>query len=243
MIIEEISISDAAVVNSLVSRAFQYQAPHSFFDDFPVWASDQVTRLGIYDDENLISHVGFRLAEMRSSRGIKKIALIGAVATDEKYRGKGHSTTLLKEAIKRIEAAKCEWSILWGSEHEFYAKLGFELAGVQARAPLSSFEFPLSGLTDSTIKKGLNEAIFKLLCSTQEGIVLKEKDRTWLFAHKTVQWFSVDHPFAFVGYERGMDLKNIVHDMAAIFEACKRSCFKFILKTQTQKSLAPRRDF
>ncbi len=207
-----LSIQESPLVNQLVSKAFQYVAPHTFFDDFPIWASTEVTRLGTFDGNTLVSHVGIRFAEMKTGSKVEKVALIGAVATLASHRGKGLSTNLLKEAIRLIENEKCTWSFLWGSEHDFYAKLGFQLAGKQARGPVSLLSLPLTGLVDQEIKTGLNEKIFESLCEPKDGLIIAEKDRSWVFAHKTVNWLHVENPFAFVAYGRGMDLRHIVHE-------------------------------
>ncbi|MBC7397664.1 MAG: GNAT family N-acetyltransferase [Bdellovibrionales bacterium] len=234
MIIREIPSDQARFVNELVSSAFDYQAPHTFFHDFPIWASNGVTRLGIFEDETLLSHVGVRFAEIRTSSGSEKIALIGAVATDAKHRGKGLSTELMKEALKRIDAQKCSWSILWGSEHGFYAKLGFNLAGIQTRAPLAKLSFAPKDLVSTEIKVGLTDAILKSLFSTQHGIVLTEADTGWIKAHKTVAWLSIDQPFAFAAFERGMDLQHIVHESGGD----ARSLEKILFRIYSNDSLA-----
>ena len=213
MEMRDVYASQYAQVNDLVSAAFQYPAQHFFFDDFPIWGSSLVTRLGVFDGPKLVSHVGIRFAEMQTGAGSEKIALIGAVATDEKYRGQGHSTALLKEALKRIDAAKYSWSFLWGSEHAFYGKLGFQLYGVQARARLSDLEVQSRNLISKSIQSGFTDEIFKALCNTKIGIRLKAEDRTWIAQQKTVKWYYLEKPFAFIAYEKGMDLKNIVHEM------------------------------
>jgi len=220
MEVREISSNESSLVNQLVSKAFQYTFPHSFFDDFPVWASDGVTRLGLFDQGRLLSHVGVRFTEMRVGPDRIPVALIGAVATDENARGKGHSTHLLKTALKMIDARKTKWSFLWGSEHEFYGKLGFVLQGVQGRALLSELKSTVAPPSD--VREGLTEEIFKSLMTPANGIPIKPEDHDWVFKHKTVKWYSLRQPFAFVAYERGMDLKDIVHETGGTREGIQR---------------------
>ncbi len=222
MEIREISPEESSLVNQLVSSAFQYQPPHAFLDDFPVWASDQSIRLGLFDQGRLLSHVGIRFTEMRVDETSVPVALIGAVATDEKSRGKGYSTTLLKASLKKIDERGTQWSFLWGSEHDFYAKLGFELKGLQARALLSDLSNQASSATSTEVTEGLTEAIFQSLTTPKNGVPVKEKDRDWVFKHKTVKWYSLKQPFAYLAYERGMDLKNIVHETGGDAEGIKK---------------------
>jgi GNAT superfamily N-acetyltransferase len=213
-------------INALVSKAFGYLPPHTFFDDFPVWDDESVIRLGILENQELISHVGVRLTQMKTSQTLDRVALIGAVATDARFRGQGLSTSLLREAIQISENQNCSFSILWGSEHEFYAKLGFTLQGVQARAPLSSLELNLKNFPLREIKTGLTEKIFKSLGSQKNGIALTEKDRSWFFQHKTVHWFYLEEPFAFVGYERGLDLPQHVHEFGGDIAGIQKILFQ-----------------
>lgn len=204
-----------AELNALVSEAFGYQVPHTFLDDFPVWAShlSSVMRLGIYERSDLIAHVGIRYAEMQTDAGLTPVALIGAVATDPHFRKQGLSTELMTEALKLIDEKKSAWTFLWGSEHDFYAKFGFRLQGKQARAPIAQFSIQNGLRISPTIHIGLTETIFQTLLKEKAGIRLTEADRGWIFEHKTIQWLSIASPFAFVAYEKGMDLKHMVHEM------------------------------
>jgi len=208
---QELTDQHLSDVNRLVSRAFGYSGSHTYFDDFPIWKSHQVVRLGILHEQTLISHVGIHFAEIRGTSGTVPVALIGAVATDENHRGHGYSSTLMKEAIRQIEEKGCEWIFLWGSEHEFYEKLGFLLAGSQSRVLLASLP-EVETHRHVQIKTGLTETIFEFLKNRETGVVLKDADREWYFSHSTVKWFYLENPFAFVAFERGMDLPHLVHE-------------------------------
>ena len=219
---KEIKSTDSNEVNELVSKAFGYIEPHSFFDDFPIWVTplSEIVRLGIKVEHKLVSHVGIRFCDMQIEGSLMPVALIGAVATDEKYRGKGLSTSLLNEALALIDKRGCEWSLLWGSEHNFYARLGFKLEGQQTRVSIAhlpgnlknKFNFIPSAGEFAKISVGFTEAIFNYLVQEKSGIKIYLKDRPWIFAHKTIQWLSINDPFSFIAFERGMDLKHIVHE-------------------------------
>ena len=209
---ELLETARAGLVDELVTRSFGYPAGRRFFEDFPVGGSSEVERLGLIDHGKLISHVGIRKCEMQTSKGPERVALIGAVATDERHRGRGFSSFLLQEALRRIEAAGCTWSILWGSEHEFYAKQGFHLEGTQWRFLISDLSVPVSGLQSTPPLEGMNERIWSALLARKSGIRFQRSDRDWVFAHRSVRWLSFAEPFSYVAYERGMDLKHIVHE-------------------------------
>ncbi len=209
--IRELIEAEIPQLNKLVSESFGYMSPHSFFEDFPIWESSLVKRLGIFEGETLIAHVGMRFCEMKTSSGKIPVVMVGAVATAETHRGKGLSTKLLNEACKISEERGCDWTILWGSEHDFYHKFGFELRGEQFQAPLASLEnLPENKIPH--VKRGWTPQIFDFLSTTKNGIALTEKDREWVSNHQTVNWFYHEEPFAFAGFERGLDLPNIVHE-------------------------------
>jgi predicted N-acetyltransferase YhbS len=233
--IQELTDHDLNDVNQLVSNAFGYQAPHAFFDDFPIWKSNQVVRLGILHEKKLVSHVGIHFAEIHGSDTTHKVALIGAVATDLNHRGQGYSSNLLKEAIRRAEEKKCEWIFLWGSEHEFYEKLGFLLAGSQSRVLLAALPHVLTH-RDPRVKTGLTDQIFNFLVNRKTGMVLKPEDRDWFFSHKTVKWFYTEAPFAFVAFERGLDLPHLVHEWGGDEEQLK-VLFSHVLSFDPQAQL------
>lgn len=239
--ITELTAQYSQAVNMLVSQAFGYQPPHAFFDDFPVWNSDRVLRLGILVDEELVSHVGIQFTEIYDHlQKLHSVALIGAVATDEAHRRKGYSNQLLKDAIRRAEEKNCEWIFLWGSEHEFYEKLGFLLAGSQSRALIASLPNVVTHRYPN-IKSGLTDQIFEYLVEQKNGIHLTAADRPWFFAHKTVKWLYLDNPFAFVAFERGMDLPHLIHEWGGDADQLK-VLFSHVLSFDPQAQLLGRRD-
>ena len=243
MELRDIDHTQIGAVNTLVSEAFGYPAPHTFFDDFPVWASDRAARIGFFDQGKLVSHVGMRFCSMRTLRGDISMALIGAVATHTHYRGQGLSTRLLQEAIKRSEEQNCSWMLLWGSEHEFYKKLRFDLNGRQFRVPIATLpriELPENPVKNSLlIQTGLTDLIFHFLCDQKSGIALSDQDRSWFFSHKTVKWFYIEKPFAFVAFERGMDLLHIVHEWGGDLDSLK-ILFSHILAIDPQATVLGR---
>lgn len=120
---------------------------------------------------------------------------------------------MLQEALRRIDADGCDWSLLWGSEHDFYGKQGFRLEGTQWRFLISDLSIPVQGLLHSEPPgEGLSERIWSDLLSRKTGIRFRPEDRDWVFSHRTVRWLWLPEPFSYVAYERGMDLKHIVHE-------------------------------
>jgi predicted N-acetyltransferase YhbS len=223
--IREIPLPGANQVDTLVSRAFSYPGESRYFDDFPVWNSNAVTRLGAFVGTRLVSHAGIRFTTMKTPEGPVPIALIGAVATDSAFRGRGISSLVLKEALGRADDHGAEWTLLWGSEREFYQKFGFSPEGTQARALIADLAISPRGLGDASVRTGMHDAIFSDFLSRRTGIEFTPDDKPWVLAHKTVEWSSYERPLAYVAYQRGLDLKNIVHEHGGDPEGVKRLLF------------------
>jgi len=185
--------------------------------------------------------VGIRFCKMLTSSNVTfSIAMVGAVATSESFRGRGLSSKLLKEACRLSEEQNCDWTILWGSEHEFYKKFGFELQGEQFQAPLET----LDNLPENNIprvKRGWNPKIFDHLLLVKNGILLEEKDREWMSNHSTVNWFYQDEPFAFAGFERGLDLPHILHEFGGNRKSLQE-IFAYILSLDLEATLLGTRE-
>ena len=210
----EVSARDTGQVDDLVSESFGYSPPHRYFDDFPVWSAPGVLRLGGYSGNRLVSHVGIHFRNVRSGGTRTPVALIGAVATLESFRGRGLVSSLMRLALSKADLAGCTWSLLWGSEHDFYAKFGFKLSGTQARARLATLS-PAGFRTfnpNLEIHSGLCQGILDDFQNRTTGIEFTPSDREWLARQTTVTWESIKEPFAFIGYGRGMDLKGMVHE-------------------------------
>lgn len=208
--VQEIPTAQAAGVDALVSTAFGYKTPHRYFQDFPVWGSDAVKRFGLFHGGKLASHVGIRITEI----GTTRVGLVGGVATDAHHRGHGLSSRLLEHVIEYGHTQKCEWLVLWGSEHAFYSKFGFNLTGVQTRIRLADLVPAGKPQKSVYMKDGYTPKIFDWLLAHRDpnSVTWRPSDRGWFEKHQTVKWFWIENPFTFVGFERGMDLPHIVHE-------------------------------
>ncbi len=99
-----------------------------------IWAQiqkdDKITYLGAYENDQLIATCFLTIIPNLSNQG-RPIGFIENVVTDEKWRGKGVGTKLLKEAIAMAKARNCykvflESGIARTDAHEFYKSLGFD---------------------------------------------------------------------------------------------------------------------
>jgi hypothetical protein len=142
-----------------------------------------------------------------------KVGLIGAVATDPAFRGQGLASRLTEELVERASQAGAELALLWGSEHKMYARLGFQLAGTQIRAPLSALS--LGDPSKVSITTGWRDELFARIRERERGVVLGDADIRWYREHKNVLWYRAEENgriMAYAALGRGIDLSNIVHE-------------------------------
>ena len=91
---------------------------------------DKITYLGAYENDQLIATCFLTIIPNFSNQG-RPIGFIENVVTDEKWRGKGVGSQLLKTAIELAKEQNCykvflESGITRTGAHDFYRSLGFD---------------------------------------------------------------------------------------------------------------------
>lgn len=220
MLVDVIQGAEAnAKLGALLDTAFPVSAGGHFFDDFPVWderkdpGPGEILRVGIFEGRELVTSACVRLAGLRAAAGrTVPVCLIGAVATASSHRGQGLASQAVQFAVQWAEERGAVLSLLWGSEHSLYRKLGFEPCGEQILLPLSTFNTEGFG---ADVSEGWQPGIFETLKLRDSGLVLEHKDYRWYSAHKNVRWFWVGEakrPRAYAALGRGVDLHDVVHE-------------------------------
>lgn len=206
---------------SLLDRCFPVPPGAHFFDDFPVWAlpsSPSILKLGVMDGAQVVGSTGARLVQVK---GVGKCALVGAVAIDPKYRGKGFASDLVTVARDWAFQNGASQVFLWGSEHTLYERLGFKLAGLQVRVSLAGLDL---GVPAPYYGTGWTPSLYGVLGRRTGGIELTPSDLSWVEAHKNVKWFwlGASHsPTAYLALGKGIDLQGIVHEWGGEPEALR----------------------
>ncbi|OFZ54607.1 MAG: hypothetical protein A2428_06100 [Bdellovibrionales bacterium RIFOXYC1_FULL_54_43] len=213
---------------NLLDKAFGAVEGAHFFDDFPVWDErygnpDQVLRAGVFAGKrrDLICSSSVRLADLRISPARQlSVAIIGAVATDPRYRGHGFASRAVSLCVEWAAQRGAVAAFLWGSEHALYRRLGFELCGEQVRLPLRALT-RLASAKRTAVHAGWCSGISECLKTRPYGLVVHDSDLAWLKAHKNVRWFwtgDSSRPSAYAGLGRGMDLCGLVHEWGGATE-------------------------
>jgi len=216
-----------------LNQAFPVPDGESFFRDFPVW--DPTRKLDvIYEIETeaggesgsaaLMATAAARVVRIRplDGSGDRKVGIIGAVATDPRYRNQGLASRAVSRLVARLEEQGIRQQVLWGGEADLYKALGFEPRGVQARVPLRRVvpaEWMVRGcaLVDGLkIGSGWTPGLIEAMRGRVGGIVLSESDAEWLSAHQAVEWRWIatadGRVVAYAALGRGIDLPNLVHE-------------------------------
>jgi GNAT superfamily N-acetyltransferase len=212
-------------LSALLDRSFGLKPTERFLDDFPVWEpglARSVTRWGVYVGERLVATAGLREARMKTADGAgMKVGLVGGVATDPEYQGKGLASRLISSILVHAQSRGVQTLILWGSQHELYRRHGFELSGVQARTPLSNLV--LAGETVD-FNTGYRPEIFESRRGHSCGLDLATEDHLWFSRHRNVLWCWTGEPghvTAYAAIGRGIDLPGMIHEWGGSPEALR----------------------
>ena len=243
----------------LLNRAFPVPAGGCFFDDFPVWdpardtSTSRVARMGVLDPEgSLLSMAAVRLATLSAGPSSHlSVAIIGAVATNERARGQGLASKTVASALQWATQQGAALALLWGDEHSLYRKLGFELCGEQILAPLAFLKLPaLPTGNDSEsilqLGRGWTPGLLECLRERTGGIKLNVDDEGWLAAQKNVEWYWLGpalKPRAYAAIGRGIDMENIVHEWGGEPAALQMILSHLLVERPGSSLLGPRELF
>lgn len=210
-----------AQFSALLDQGFQIPAGSHFFNDFPIWDEslapvNQTLRIGIFHHETLVACAGLRMAGLKANGGgVLPIGMIGAVATHESWRGRSLATQLVSYLVDHAKKQGAAITMLWGSEHSLYEKLGFQLCGTQVRIPLMTLDLGQGPAPGARIGMGWNPALLGCMQRRTAGLALSQNDLLWLSSHKNVHWLwsgNPASPSAYLAVNRGIDLFGMVHE-------------------------------
>lgn len=213
--------------SNLLDLSFNLSGDAHFLSDFSVWAGEEarggVIRVGAFGPAGrLAGCAAARTATCYASNGKIKLGIIGAVATDPLYRGRGVASDAVSFLLKWLESQDVAMTVLWGSDVGFYARFGFRPFGAQLMLGLKDYletSHPQQardvGKPSGIVKQGWVDGIFNKMLQRRTGLKHELCDIEWIREHRHVEWFwmgSPEQPDAYVGYGRGIDLQGLVHE-------------------------------
>lgn len=212
------SNEDIEKLSLLLDECFCLTEGKHFLVDFPVWrviGRPEVERLGAFIGNELIGSVGIRHATLRLKDVETNISLLGAVVTQPGWRRRGISKNLIAQAEGLAKEKNSKAVFLWGSEHQFYTNLGYDLCGVQARIPLNELPRYHDDINAIQVKFGFSDEILKMKMDHSIGLKVDEFQLKILNHHSNVKWYTATQSgkcVAYAGLGRGIDLIDIIHE-------------------------------
>ncbi|MBX3018331.1 MAG: GNAT family N-acetyltransferase [Bdellovibrionaceae bacterium] len=200
----------------------------------------------ITENERILSHAVLKPLIVKTPHVVLKVGAIGSVVTDESARGQGLSTKIMNSCLDEAVRQNCDIAVLWTEIHDFYRRIGFELAGFEQTFFIENqLEVTGAKLAFRTTTQVDPEAIYRLM---QKHTVmthrsLEEVRRFLQIPNSTLYtaWSLDGRLEAFAVEGKGADLRDYVHEWAGSVSSLLQ-LFNFILMTKNRPFtvIAPR---
>ncbi len=206
-------------VVEFLDRNLRPQAGWSIRDEYPVALGRQ--NIGniriIKDDDRVLSHAVMRPLIVKSPVGLFKVAGIGSVVTSSGHRNRGLSRTIIENCLQAAREHGCDFAILWTDLHDFYRKMGFELAGSETSVVLEEeIDVPADGLKILETSKVAADPIHRLYARhTVTSLRTLDETRQYLRIPNMRVYTAWDAAGALQAYAiegKGSDLDGYVHE-------------------------------
>lgn len=159
------SIEDFAARNLMLQKSLREPGLRFPIEaEYPIVLSADGSRFSFCfrEGDDLVAHANLwpRKATCSITKQQWTIGLIGNVATDERFRGRGIMSAVMSQ-LKEVAALNdMAMLVLWSDLLEFYQKQGFRSFGSEIRYIFSSRRSPESSPSERTFVKFRNEDIF-----------------------------------------------------------------------------------
>jgi predicted N-acetyltransferase YhbS len=157
----------------LIEEAFNYSEGHKFFSDFyPLMEPDnhKHNHILINEDGVVLGHIGVKIRSICFGGNNLNCALIGGVAINPKFRGKGFFKKLMNDVLD-LYSKKVGLFILWSDQFDLYKKFQFYKAGAQIQTGMNDQLSPyLNGLFQKTKFKDLNDSELNQIIDIYENV-------------------------------------------------------------------------
>ncbi|MCS6837430.1 MAG: GNAT family N-acetyltransferase [Bdellovibrionaceae bacterium] len=109
----------------------------------------------IEKDGRIVTHAALKPLIIKTPQFILKVATIGSVVTAPDFRNQGLSTLVMQSCLEEARRQSCDIAVLWTHLHDWYRRLGFELAGYEEHFFIERpLPLPSSAMTPLKIIQG-----------------------------------------------------------------------------------------
>jgi len=217
---------DLDALETLLNASFQYDANESYCVDFaPLFSNTTLESSRIITKNGTIAASGaLHVSRVKVGSESFKAGIIGAIATAPQHRNAGLASQVLAELEGLALRHNCETLVLWSDQVAFYEKLGFKAAGTQEIYLLTEL---FAAINEKNLDRILNETKGSAAYGWNEEVKALYQnhvfrcERTpeyWAELEKIrtctrLQWLNEQgEATAYLAYNRGKDLKGVVHE-------------------------------
>jgi predicted N-acetyltransferase YhbS len=201
-----------------LNRNFGYGPGQSYAVDFAPLFDQAALPLSqlVWKDEQIAASASLYPVVVVTPMAQLKLGVVGAVATDQQFRGQGLSTQVLKDIEQAALAKGLEGLILWSDQTEFYAKSGYAPVGRQIICSLENLPAPYT-MAHGTAVYGWDWTQVRILY-TRHSLRVARTEAHWkslesIQSCTRLQWLDNEGRVkAYIGFDRGHDLKGIIHE-------------------------------
>lgn len=206
----------------LIEKAFDYSKENKFeIDFFPLMREENASNNFILlENEKVIGHIGVLNRIFKIAGKEFEVSMLGGIAIDEAYRGKGFFKDFFNEILKKYEDSA--FHLLWSDKLELYEKFDFYpcieqfeyTGGVESDNP-EFIKMKLQDLNDNEI-----EQLSKIYNTSQE-LRYERSIEDWVKLKKIISSdiYIKKENEKIVNYffmNKGEDLSNIIYEYGSI---------------------------
>lgn len=190
----------------------------SIADEYPTsLARSQAHNMRIIVDKGeIVAHAVFKPMVIKTPAGIFKVAGIGSVVTNDRYRNQGYSTRIIESCLEAARKADCDFAILWTDLYDFYRRMGFELAGSESTILIDRALAPTTSYTFNDSNRIAPDAILRVFQQHSVSSYRTVEDIRASLAipnsRVSTAWDTTGKLVAYVIEGKGADLDGYVHE-------------------------------
>lgn len=210
----------------LIEKEFKYPSHHSFLTDFyPLMGPLNHQNCHILIDQNkVIGHIAVK-ERILTYKGVKtKVALLGAIALNEKYQQQGNFTPFFNRIIEKYSKDN-SLLLLWSDLKSLYNRFNFYEAGgviqtgkkklLNENLPSSWIKTDFKSLTPSELDE------IKNIYQGQDLLTLERTESDWdqIKEITSASLYIKNNNSKITSYfikDKGNDLNNIIHEFASL---------------------------